>query len=144
MSKIVVSLPKGALKRSLQGGALALVIYLALQWLWALLIHKGVMGFELLYPAVCVAAALSSFCGCLYSAMKNGRAESLGVAAVVAVFLAVTVAAGLFSADGLAVERGLTGVGLSMAAGGLLAALVGVGRGGKARNNARNRKRKHR
>lgn len=142
MSKIVVSLPKGAVKYSLQGAVLALASYVAMQFLWALLIDRGVMGFELLYPAVCISAAIAAFFGCLYSASRGGRGDALSVASVIAVFLAVTVAAGLMSAEGLAVERGLTGVGLSMAAGGLAAALVGInltgrGRGGKGKRKRR-------
>lgn len=145
MSKIVVSLPGGVVKYSLQGAALALVIYLGQQCLWALLLHKGVMGFELLYPAVCVSAAVAAFFGCLYSAVRSGRGDALSVASVIAVFLAVTVAAGLLSAEGLAVERGLTGVGLSMAAGGLASALVGMNlskrsRGPRARRRRRRQK----
>ena len=68
----------------------------------------------------------------------------LSVSAVVAVFLAVTVAAGLLTAESLAVDTGLTGVGLSMAAGGLAAALVGSLRpsqGGGGKRRARKRRR---
>ena len=144
MSKIVVSLPKGAVRYSLQGAGLALTIYLAMQLLWALLIHKAVLNMALLYPAVCISAAVAAFCGCLYSAVKSGRSDSLSVAAVIAVFLAVTVAAGLCSAGGLAVERGLTGIGLSMVAGGLLAALVGIGRAGKRKSVGKRKRRRYR
>lgn len=65
----------------------------------------------------------------------------LTVPVVVAVFLTLTLAAAFFTADAVRIENGLTGLGLSMAAGGLLAALVGYnlpqGRTGKSRRRRR-------
>ena len=126
MSKVVMSLPKGMVRRSLVGGAIALAVYVALPFLLALLLH------------------LASFCGCMYSLLAGKGGSALSVSAVVAVFLAVTVAAGLLTAESLAVDTGLTGVGLSMAAGGLAAALAGSLRpsqGGGSKRRTRKRRR---
>ena len=79
MSKIVMSLPKGMVKNSLIGGVLALAAYVALQFFCALLIDKGIMGMEQLYPMVCVAAALSSFLGCGYSVLKGKGTSMLSI-----------------------------------------------------------------
>ena len=67
----------------------------------------------------------------------------LSVPVVVAVFLTLTLAAALLTADAVNVENGLTGLGLSMAAGGLLAALVGYNlpRGGRGKTRGRRRRR---
>ena len=138
MSRVVVALPKGMVRHSVIGGAVALGCYVALQFVWALLIHKEVMGEELLYPAVCISAAAASFLGCMYSLLSSGAARMLPVSAVVAVFLSVTMTAALLTAETVAVSNGLTGVGLSMAAGGLLAALLGgSGRRGRSRRRRR-------
>ena len=144
MSKVVMSLPKGMVRRSLMGGAIALAVYVALQFLLAFLLHREMAPEEYLHPMVCVSAALASFCGCAYSLLAGKGSSVLSVSAVVAVFLAVTVAAGLLTAESLAVDTGLTGVGLSMAAGGLAAALVGSLRpsqGGGGKRRARKRRR---
>ena len=116
MSKVVMSLPKGMMKNSLTGGCVALVSYVILQLLCALLIHK-----ELL-----VAAAVASFLGCVYSVLTRQEGAILTVSTVTAVFLILTLAVALLTNKSIAVENGLVGVGLSMAAGGLLAALVGA------------------
>lgn len=139
MSKIVMSLPKGMVKNTVLGGVLALGSYVALQFVCALLVDRGVLGMERLYPMVCVSAALASFLGCGYSVLRGK--SMLSVPAVVVVFLTLTLAAAFLTADAIAVENGLTGLGLSMAAGGLLAALVG---GGVPRGNGRSRTRKRR
>ena len=145
MSKVVMSLPKGMVRRSLIGGAVALAVYVALQFLLALLLHREVVGEELLYPMVCISAALASFCGCVYSLLAGQGSPMLSVSVVVVVFLAVTAAVGLLTAEALSVERGLTGVGLSMAAGGLAASLVGSLRPSKsAGSRSRVRKRRGR
>ena len=89
MSKVVMSLPKGMVKNSVVGGVLALASYVALQFVCALLVDRGVLGMESLYPMVCVAAALASFLGCGYSVLRRREAAMLSVSAVVAVFLAV-------------------------------------------------------
>ena len=139
MSKVVMSLPKGMVGGSVTGGLLALVTYVALQLVCALLVDKGVLGLEQLYPLVCVTAAIASFLGCGYSVLKGKGASMLTVPAVVAVFMTLTLAAALFTADTIAIENGVTGLGLSMAAGGLLAALVGgnLPKGGRKKRRAR-------
>ena len=144
MSKVVMSLPEGMVKNSLIGGLLALLCYVALQFLCALLVDRGVLGLEQIYPLVCVTAALASFLGCGYSVLRGKGASMLSVPVVVVVFLTLTLAAALFTADAISIENGLTGLGLSMAAGGLLAALVGYnlprGSRGKTRTRARRRR----
>lgn len=139
MSKVVMSLPKGMVRDSVTGGLLALVTYVALQLVCALLVDKGVLGLEQLYPLVCVTAAIASFLGCGYSVLKGKGASMLTVPAVVAVFMTLTLAAALLTADTIAIENGVTGLGLSMAAGGLLAALVGgnLPKGGRKKRRAR-------
>lgn len=144
MSKIVMSLPKGMVKNSLIGGVLALAAYVALQFFFALLIDKGIMGMEQLYPMVCVAAALSSFLGCGYSVLKGKGTSMLSIPVVAVVFLTLTLTAAFFTADAISIENGLTGLGLSMAAGGLLAAIVGYNlpKGGSGRGKSRSRRKK--
>lgn len=124
MSKGVSALPKGMLAGSALGGAAALVVYVLLQLVCALLIDREVVGVELLYPMVCGAAAAASFAGCMVSALWRRERSALSASAVVAVFLALTLAAALLTADAVAVDSGLAGVGLGMAAGGLLAAVA--------------------
>lgn len=145
MSKVVVSLPQGMVKNSVIGGVLALASYVALQFLWALLIDRGLLGFDGLYPLVCVSAAVASFLGCGYSVLRRSGSSMLSVPVVIAVFLTLTLAAALLTADAVAIENGLTGIGLSMAAGGLLAALIGgrlPGRGGgRGRHKSRRKRR---
>lgn len=126
MSKVVMSLPKGMMKNSLTGGCVALMSYVILQLLCALLIHKELLGADVLYPMVCVAAAVASFLGCVYSVLTRQEGAILTVSTVTAVFLILTLAVALLTNKSIAVENGLVGVGLSMAAGGLLAALVGA------------------
>lgn len=142
MSKVVMSLPKGMVKNCVVGGLLALTSYVALQFLCALLVDKGILGMEQLYPMVCAAAALASFLGCGYSVLRGTGTSMLTVPVVVAVFLTLTLAAALLTADAISIENGLTGLGLSMAAGGLLAALVGYNlpRGGGKRRSRRKRR----
>ena len=105
---------------------MALAAYVVLQLLCALLIHKELLGEDVLYPMVCVAAAAASFLGCGYSVLTRQEGAILTVSAVTAVFLLLTLAVALLANRSVAVENGLVGVGLSMAAGGLLAALVGA------------------
>ena len=144
MSKVVMSLPEGMVKNSLVGGLLALLSYVALQFLCALLVDRGVLELDRIYPLVCVTAAVASFLGCGYSVLKGKGTSMLTVPVVVVVFLTLTLAAALFTADAVSIENGLTGLGLSMAAGGLLAALVGYnlprGKRGKARTRSRRRR----
>ena len=64
----------------------------------------------------------------------------LSVPVVVVVFLSLTLAAALLTTDTIRIENGLTGLGLSMAAGGLLAALVGYNLPKRARTGSRRRK----
>lgn len=141
MSKLVMSLPQGMVKNSVVGGVLALASYVALQFVCALLVDRGVLGMESLYPMVCVAAALASFLGCGYSVLRRREAAMLSVSAVVAVFLAVTLAAAFVTAETVSVENGLTGVGLSMAAGGLAAALAGSAWQSRGRGKRQRRRR---
>ncbi|MDE7245384.1 MAG: hypothetical protein K2O18_15620 [Oscillospiraceae bacterium] len=138
MSKVVMSLPKGMIKNSIVGGLLALVSYTALQLLCALFIDKGILPLEHLYPAVCVTAAAASFLGCGYSVLR-GKGTSLSVPVVVAVFMTLTLTAAFLTADAISIENGVTGLGLSMAAGGLLAALVGSN---LPKNSSRSRRRR--
>lgn len=142
MSKVVMSLPEGMVKNSLVGGLIALVSYAGLQLLCALLVDKGVLGLEQIYPLVCVTAALASFLGCGYSVLKGKGTSMLSVPVVVVVFLALTLAAALLTADTVRIENGLTGLGLSMAAGGLLAALVGYNLPKGKRGRTGNRRRR--
>lgn len=144
MSKVVMSLPEGMVKNSLIGGLLALLSYVALQFLCALLVDNGLLELDQIYPLVCVTAAVASFLGCGYSVLRGKGASMLPVPAVVVVFLTLTLAAALFTADAVSIENGLTGLGLSMAAGGLLAALVGYnlpkGNRGRTRSHVRRRR----
>lgn len=144
MSKVVMSLPEGMVKNSLIGGLLSLASYVSLQFLCALLVDRGVLELEQVYPLVCVTAAVASFLGCGYSVLKGKGTSMLSVPVVVAVFLTLTLAASLFTADAVSIENGLTGLGLSMAAGGLLAALVGYNlpRGNRGKSRTRSRRRR--
>ena len=144
MSKVVMSLPEGMVKNSLIGGLLALLSYVALQFLCALLVDRGVLALEQIYPLICVTAAVASFLGCGYSVLKGKGTSMLSVPVVVVVFLTLTLAAALFTADAVSIENGLTGLGLSMAAGGLLAALVGYNlpRGNRGKSRGRSRRRR--
>ena len=63
MSKVVMSLPDGMVKNCLIGGGISLLSYILLQMLCALLVDRGVLGLEQMYPLVCVTAALASFLG---------------------------------------------------------------------------------
>ena len=139
IAKPAISLPKGIVRDSLIGGAIALGAYILLQFFCALLIDRELLGLEKLYPMVCVAAAVSAFLGCGYSVLRRKEAAILSVSAVVAVFLAVTLAAAFITAETVAVENGLTGVGLSMAAGGLTAAMAGSARPKGKRQRKRRR-----
>ena len=135
ISKPAISLPKGIVRDSLIGGAIALGAYILLQFFCALLIDRELLGLEKLYPMVCVAAAVSAFLGCGYSVLRRKEAAILSVSAVVA----VTLAAAFITAETVAVENGLTGVGLSMAAGGLTAAMAGSARPKGKRQRKRRR-----
>ena len=149
MSKVVMSLPKGMVKNSAVGALIALGSYVALQAACALLIHKEILSMEGLYPAVCVTAAVASFLGCGYSVLRGKEASVLSVSVVVVVFLTLTLAAALLTIDAIAIENGLTGIGLAMAAGGLAAALLGAkmpsgaarGKGSGGKKKARRRRR---
>ena len=143
MSKIVMSLPKGMVKNSVIGGLLALAVYIGLQLICALLIDKGVFGMEQHYPMVCVAAFLASFLGCGFSVLREKGTSMLPVPVVVVVFMTLTLAGAFRTADAISVNNGLTGLGLSMAGGGLLAALVGYNlpKGGKGKVRSRRKRR---
>ena len=139
ISKPAISLPKGIVRDSLIGGAIALGAYILLQFFCAMLIDKELLGLEKLYPMVCIAAAVSAFLGCGYSVLRRKEAAILSVSAVVAVFLAVTLAAAFITAETVAVENGLTGVGVSMAGGGGTAAMAGSARPKGKRQRKRRR-----
>ena len=142
MSKVVMSLPNGMVKNSVIGGLLSLVSYVALQLICAILAAKGMIGLEQLYPLVCITAAIASFLGCGYSVLRGKGTSMLTVPAVVVVFMTLTLVAALLTTDTIAIENGVTGLGLSMAAGGLLAALVGYNlpKGKRVRSGARRRR----
>ena len=144
MSKVVMSLPEGMVKNCLIGGGIALVSYVLLQMLCALLVNQGILGLDQMYPLICVTAALASFLGCGYSVLRGKGTSMLSVPVVVVVFLALTLTAALLTTDAVSVENGLTGVGLSMAAGGLLAALVGYNlpKGKRGKPGTRRKRRK--
>ena len=144
MSKVVMSLPKGMVKDVTVGTVVSLGTYVGLQFLWALLIDRGMLGMERLYPLVCIAAALASFLGCGCTLLRGREGAMLSVPVVVVVFLSLTLAAALVTTDAVQIENGLTGLGLSMAAGGLLAALVGYNlpKGKRGRTGTRRKKRR--
>ena len=144
MSKVIMSLPEGMVKNCLIGSALSLLSYILLQMLCALLVDRGVLGLDQIYPLVCVTAALASFIGCGYSVLRGKGTSMLPVPVVVVVFLSLTLAAALLTTDAVSIENGLTGLGLSMAAGGLLAALVGYNlpKGKRGRSGAHRKKRR--
>ena len=128
MSKVVMSLPKGMVKDVTVGTVVSLGTYVGLQFLWALLIDRGMLGMERLYPLVCIAAALASFLGCGCTLLRGREG---------AMFMTLTLTAALLTAETISIENGVTGLGLSMAAGGLLAALIG---GNLPRGNRRSRR----
>ena len=72
MSKVVMSLPKGMVKDVTVGTVVSLGTYVGLQFLWALLIDRGMLGMERLYPLVCIAAALA-FWGAAVRCCGAGR-----------------------------------------------------------------------
>ena len=147
MSKIVTALPQLRLKDSAIGGVLAMIVYVALQFLNAALIHRQILGEASLYVAVCISAGISSFVGCSYSILRKGKGGALGAAAVIAVFLLLTLAVGLLS-GGACSGSGLIGVGSSMVVGGLAAAVAGSiakegKRGGRDVKGGRRKKKKY-
>lgn len=144
MSKVVMSLPEGMVKNCLIGGGISLLSYVLLQMVCALLVDQGVLAMNQLYPLICVTAALASFLGCGYSVMKGKSGSMLPVPVVVVVFLVLTLAAALLTTETVRIENGLTGLGLSMAAGGLLAALVGYNlpKGKRSKTAVRRKRRK--
>ena len=133
-----------AVKNCLVGGGISLLSYVLLQMLCALLVDRGVLGLDQIYPLVCITAAAASFLGCGYSVLKGKGTSMLSVPVVVVVFLSLTLAAALVTTDAVQIENGLTGLGLSMAAGGLLAALVGYNlpKGKRGRTGTRRKKRR--
>ena len=144
MSKVVMSLPEGMVKNCLIGGGISLLSYVLLQMVCALLVDRGLLGLTQIYPLACVTAALASFLGCGYSVWKGKGTSMLSVPVDVVVFLSLTLAAALLTTDAVSIENGLTGLGLSMAAGGLLAALVGYNlpKGKRSRSGSRRKRRK--
>ncbi len=125
MSKVVASLPHKQIKNGVIGGGIALAVYILLQFPVALLVHREVLGEQMIYPFVCVSAALASFLGCGFSVWRGEKGKMLSAAAVIGVFLTLTAAIGILTSEVHAVGFGLTGVGISMAIGGLAAAVIG-------------------
>ena len=144
MSNVVGSQFERLLKNSIIGVVVALVSYVILQLLCAFLIHCEIAGEGMIYPMVCISAAVSSYMGCVYGVMRGGEGRILSASMVAAVFLALTIAIGLLSGESGAVSSGWAGIGGAMALGGLLAAMTpslwkkkgGAGRG-RARRNGR-------
>ena len=140
MSNAVGSLFGGLLKNSVIGAAVALVSYVVFQLLCALLIHCEIVGEGMIYPMVCVSAAVSSFLGCVYGVMRGGEGRILSASLVAAVFLVLTLLIGLLSCESSTISAGWAGIGGAMAVGGLLAAMVPSlvkRRGGTARGRIR-------
>lgn len=122
MSGDIGSLFERLLKNSAIGAAIALIGYVGLQLLCALLIHCEIVGEGMLYLMVCVSAAVSSFLGCMYSVMREGEGHILSASVVACVFLSLTVVIGLLSGGSGTISSGWAGIGGAMAVGGLLAA----------------------
>ena len=144
MSREIGSLIERLLKNSVVGAAIALVSYVALQLLCALMVHCEVVGEGVIYLMVCISAAISSFLGCVYSVMRGGEGYILSASAVAMVFLSLTVVIGLLSCESGVPGAGLAGVGGAMAAGGLLASAVPAitkHRGAAKGHGRRNRRR---
>lgn len=124
MSKEIGSLLERLLKNSAVGAVIALLCYVTLQLLCALMIHCETVGEGMIYPMVCVSAGVSSFLGCVYSVMRGGDGHILSASAVAVVFLTLTVVIGLLSCESGSIGNGLVGIGSAMAVGGLLSAAV--------------------
>lgn len=144
MSKMVLSLPNGLIKNSVIGACISLASYTALQFLSAFLIHHEMLGEGVLYPMVCICAAVAAFLGCAYSALRAGGAMALNATSVVIVFLALTVAIALCTNEMGSIGMGLTGVGIAMAVGGLAAAIVCGALGTSSRREKKRGKRRTR
>ena len=143
MSKFIASLPKGLVKNGVIGAVIALLVYVLLQFVSALLLHSELVGEGMLYPMVCVSAAVSSFAGCGCSALRGKNGSVLSAYAVVLIFLTLTVAVALLTGGAEPIGAGLTGVGIAMAIGGLLGAVVvgaAANRQGRKRNNGGRRR----
>ena len=125
MSKMAASLPGEQIKNSVIGGVISLAVYVVLQFVAALLLYSEIVGERMVYPMACTSAVIASFFGCGYGVFRKEKGNSLGAAAVVVVFLVLTVVAGLLAGGTQTMGAGLTGIGGSMAAGGLAAAMVG-------------------
>ena len=109
------------LKNSVVGAVIALVSYVVLQLPCALLVHCEILGECMIYPMVCIGAALSSFLGCMYGVMRGGEGRVLSASVVACVFLSLTVVIGLLSCESGSISSGWAGIGGTMAIGGLLA-----------------------
>ena len=99
----------------------------------------------MLYPMVCISAAVASFAGCSCSALRGKSGGMLSASAVVLIFLTLTVTVALLTGSAEPVGAGLTGVGVAMAIGGLLGAVVvgaAANRQGRRRENGVRRRSK--
>lgn len=142
MSKMVVSGPGGVVRAGLIGASASLVSYVLLQFVVALLLHCQVLGEGMIYLLVCVAAAISSFVGCVIGVVRGGEKAVLSASTVTLVFLTVTITVGVLSGDSESVADGLVGVGSAMAFGGLLAAVMLVMWSGHRETGRRKRKKR--
>ena len=140
MSNAVGSRFESLLKNSVVGAVVALISYVTFQLLCAFLIHCEIAGEGMIYPLVCVSAAVSSYLGCVYGVMRGGEGRILSASLVTAVFLSLTVVIGLLSCESGVISTGWAGIGGAMALGGLLAAMTPSllkKKGGAARGRAR-------
>ena len=124
MSREIGSLLERLLKNSVVGAVIALISYVGLQLLCALLVHCEIVGEGMIYPMVCVSATISSFLGCVYGVLRGGEGRILSASVVAFVFLSLTIVIGLLSGESGVINSGWAGVGGAMAVGGLCAAAV--------------------
>ena len=124
MSKNKGTLFERLLKNSVVGSVIAMISYVMLQLLCALLVHCEIVGEGMIYPMVCVGAAVSSFLGCVYGVMRGGEGRILSASVVAVIFMSLTIMIGLLSGKSDAIASGWVGIGSAMAVGGLLAAMV--------------------
>ena len=144
MSKNMLSLPGGMIKNGGVGALISLVCYILLQALSALLVCEEIISPDMVYPAVCVSAAVASFVGCVVGMVQADKGNALSSAVVVAVFLSLTVLIGVCMNEGGVDGSGLIGVGVAMSLGGLASAFLGGGVRRKEGGYDRSRNRRRR
>ena len=111
-------------ENSIIGAMISLGSYVILQSFSAMLIYFEIVGETAVYFLVCISAATAAFLGCGYHLIK-GTANMLNVSTVIAVFLTLTIIIGILSSPSNEIGFGLTGIGVSMVVGGLLAEIFG-------------------